>query len=106
MKRCCMKNQGDNYVTNPNVSGETDSFDTVCEKRFSRRSFVKSTLALGVGAAVLNLSGCGDSEQENEELLNNQWKDNNPYRSSFDFIEIEHGVDEHHHVAPDHKAKV
>lgn len=97
-----MTTNNDNRITNP-ANPESD-FLVICEKRFSRRDFIKNSLAIGVGAASLNLSGCGNDKQN--DVINPQWEVDNPYRSNFDFIEIEHGIDEYHHVAPDHTAQM
>ena len=100
-----MNETADNKITNPRDSLE-DSFQDICERRLTRRGFVKMGALVGATTAALQLSGCGDNsveEQTQEEL---SWRDNNPYISNYDFIEIEHGGDEHHHVAPDHEAKV
>ncbi len=98
-----MNEQADNKITN---RVKTDSFNEVWERRLTRRGFVKSSIAVGVGATVMQLSGCGDDQQDLAEQRDNRWRDNNPYKSRYDFKEIEHGGDEHHHVAPDHNAEV
>lgn len=101
-----MNDQGDNRITNPSRS-QDESFTRICERRFTRRGFVKTSVAAGVAAATLNLSGCGaDDESSATPERDKQWRDSNPYESSFDFHEVEHGGDEHHHVAPDHSAEV
>jgi len=61
--------------------------------RLSRRTFLKgsaSTAALTTAGITvpLSLAACSDQNQH------------------FSFIEIEHGVDETHHVAPDHEADI
>lgn len=98
-----MNDQGDNRSTNRTP---VESFFDVCERRFSRRSFVKASLLAGGGVAVTQLSGCGSDEADQVAKRDNLWRENNPYKSRYDFKEIEHGGDETHHVAPDHVAKV
>ncbi len=98
-----MNDQGDNKITN---RSQAESFNQVCERRLTRRGFVKSSIAVGVGAAALQLGGCGGDEPSEEVAIDNRWRDQNPYKSRFEFKEIEHGGDEHHHVAPDHEANV
>ncbi|GAA6137894.1 PhoX family phosphatase [Arenicella sp. 4NH20-0111] len=99
-----MNDQGDNRITNRTAVA---SFFDVCERRFSRRGFVKASLAVGGSAAALTqLSGCGSDETEIIAERDNQWRENNPYKSRYDFKEIEHGADQHHHVAPDHDAQI
>jgi len=100
-----MNDQGDNRVTNPQTSTD-HSFEEICERRFSRRTFVKTGVAAGVAMATLQLSGCAEDSSDEVTQRDSQWRQHNPYKSSYDFREIEHGSDEHHHVAPDHKAKV
>lgn len=58
------------------------------------------------GAAAVQLGGCADDDSADVLEQENRWRDDNPYRSRFTFKEIEHGHDEHHHVAPDHTAEV
>ena len=100
-----MNDNADNQVTNPSVSADNKLSD-ICERRFSRRGFVKTGVAAGVALATLQLAGCGSDDQEQQALDIDQWRDQNPYKSNFDFNEVEHGGDEHHHVAPDHEAHV
>ena len=98
----------DNKVTNPTQYSDNPSLTDLCEKRYSRRAFVKTGVALGVAAATLQLTGCGDPEETRlaTAKVDDEWRNKSPYRSKFDFIEIEHGIDENHHVAPDHTADV
>ncbi len=101
-----MNDQGDNRITNLSRS-QDESFSEVCERRFSRRAFVKTGVAAGVAAATLGLAGCSSDKAPSESAAqDNRWRESNPYKSSFDFHEVEHGGDEHHHVAPDHSAEV
>ena len=92
-----MNEYNDNHITNP--SQPNSSLYEICERRFSRRVFLKTGVALGVGSAL----GACDA---NQVITETAWRDNNSYRSNFDFIEIEHGIDEYHHVAPNHTADI
>lgn len=71
----------------------TPTLGALWQKRISRRDalrgFGKTGLALSLSTSAFALAACDTSQA-----------------SSFNFIEIEHGVDETHHVAPDHKAKI
>ena len=71
----------------------TPTLGALWQKRISRRDalrgFGKTSLALSLSTSAFALAACDTSQA-----------------SSFNFIEIEHGVDETHHVAPDHKAKI
>ncbi len=98
-----MNDQGDNRISN---NTQQASLGEVCEKRFSRRGFVKTSVAIGVGGAVAQLVGCGSDEVQNVAEQDNHWRENNPYKMRYSFKEVEHGGDEHHHVAPDHEAKI
>lgn len=100
-----MNDQGDNRITNPKEA-TTSSFEQLCEQRFSRRAFVKTSVAAAVAASALQLTGCGDNESQSIVERDNRWREQNPYKSNYDFHEVEHGGDEHHHVAPDHDATV
>ncbi len=98
-----MNDQADNKISN---RSQSESFRDVCERRLTRRGFVKSSLAVSVGAATMQLAGCGDDQVGEVAKRDNLWRDGNPYKSRYDFKEIKHGGDEHHHVAPDHEASV
>lgn len=98
-----MNDNPDNIITNLSPS---ESLNDIYERRISRRGFVKSSIALGLGGAAIQLSGCSDNDSEAIAKLNSQWRSNNPYGSRYDFKEVTHGTDETHHVAPDHDAKV
>ena len=98
-----MNDQGDNRVSNPTQAA---SLTEVCERRFTRRGFVKTSVAVGVGGAVAQLVGCGSDDREVQAEQDNRWRDNNPYKTRYSFKEVEHGGDEHHHVAPDHDAQI
>lgn len=100
-----MSDAADNKITNPSEVGE-NSFNDLCERRFTRRGFVKASAIAGAALGSFQLSACSDDESKSRALDEAQWRDNNPYAPAYDFVEIEHGGDEHHHVAPDHEAKV
>jgi len=98
-----MNDHADNQISNQSSSEDLNS---VYERLLSRRGFVKTSLALGIGGTVMQVSGCANNDTEEETELSSQWRDNNPYNSRYDFKEVAHGADETHHVAPDHKASV
>ncbi len=98
-----LNDAADNQPSNPSNS---DSFARVCEKRFTRRDFVKTSFAVGAGFASMQLSGCGSDNNDTVELENRQWREGNPYKTRYQFKEIEQGSDEHHHVAPDHESQI
>ena len=98
-----MNDQSDFRVTNPT---KVESFNEISERRLTRRGFVKSGVAVGVGAALMQLSGCGSDHQEEVAQEENRWREGNPYNSTFDFKEVNHGTGKNHLVAPDHEAKV
>ncbi len=97
----------DNKISNPSPSKDGSSFAEICARRYSRRDVLRVGAAASAAFALGSLSGCS-SEQEvsSAELANSNWRSENPYRSAYDFVEIQHGMDEHHHVAPDHQAQV
>lgn len=102
-----MTTNNDNRVTNPTHIDSGRTFAGLCEKRYSRRGFVKTGVALGVAAATLELAGCSDKQKSTPAgLLDDKLRNKKDHQSSFDFIEIEHGIDETHHVAPDHTAEI
>ena len=98
-----MNDHGDNKITNKT---KATSFFDVCESRFSRRDFVKAGLVSSAAIAVSQLSGCGGEDADDVNSAEDKWRDGNPYKSNYDFKEIEHGMDEYHDVAPDHEAHV
>ena len=98
-----MNDNADNLVSNQSTS---ESLSDVHQRRLSRRGFVKTSVVLGIGGVALQMGGCSDDSSEALDELNNQWRESNPYNSSYDFKEVLHGMDETHHVAPDHEAKV
>lgn len=98
-----MNDQGDNRISN---TTQQASLSEVCEKRFTRRGFVKTSVAVGVGGAIAQLAGCGGDEVQTVAEQDNHWRESNPYKLRYSFKEVEHGGDEHHHVAPDHEANV
>ena len=65
----------------------------IWQSRMNRRGFLKSstsamTIATAGLALPISLTACSNQ------------------LPSFDFVEIEHGVDDTHHVAPDHEADI
>ena len=77
------------------------SFGSLCERRYSRRQFVKSGVALGVAASALGIASCANNKPpvKNAEIAK-------PDAPSFNFVEVEHGIGKDHVVAPDHNASV
>jgi secreted PhoX family phosphatase len=98
-----MNDNADNIISNQSTS---ESLHEVQERRISRRGFVKTSLALGIGGAALQLSDCGEHNPESTVEQHNQWRESNSYKSRYDFKEVFHGADETHHVAPDHKTNI
>lgn len=95
----------DNKITNPRETANEISFGDICKRRYSRRDIVKMGMLTGSALAIGGIAGCGSDEPE-QEVVDNGWREQNPYQSNFDFVEIQHGMDQHHHVAPDHEAAV
>ena len=94
----------DNKITNPKLSA---GLTEICERRYSRRDLLKFGAAGGAAFALGTLSGCGSDDAPSEQQkLQTEWRDQNPYRSNYDFIEISHGMDETHHVAADHQSQI
>ncbi len=100
-----INDHADNKVSNPVASSNT-SFQTLCENRYNRRGFLRAGAAVGAGLAALGLSGCADQQPSVEQAKESRWRNQNPYDSNFDFVEIEHGEDAQHHVAGDHEAQI
>ena len=105
-------NDIDDQVSNSQNKVEQNSFAQICERRYSRRQFVKSGVAVGVAAASVSLSSCTE-KQENALSSNKNEVDSDTgrlskseFKSNYDFIEIAHGSDQFHHVAPDHHAQI
>lgn len=100
--------KSDNDITNPNQAQAGISFSEICARRYSRRDLLKAGAAVGATFAVGGLAGCSDEESIDNAAIEQQanWREQNPYQSNFDFIEIDHGIDEFHHVAPDHQAQI
>lgn len=101
----------DDTITNPAIDKSDESLQALCERRYSRRDLLKAGAAVSVGLAVTGLAGCGSDDEQPEIdaaalAEQSKWREQNPYDSNYDFIEIEHGMDEHHHVAPDHEAQI
>lgn len=97
----------DNQITNPSPRDQGTSLGEICERRYSRRDLLKAGAATGAAFALGGLAGCGSDEGETAEAqAQSHWREQNPYRSNYDFIEVSHGMDEHHHVAPDHEVQI
>jgi len=92
-----MDQSGDNRITNPSASEQGRRFDEICERRNARRRFLKSSLVLSAAGVGLPAAGCVSDEPVSDKTKK---------ASRFNFVEIAHGGDEHHLVAPDHSAEV
>lgn len=95
----------DDQISNFQKNVEQNSFAKICERRYSRRQLVKSGVALGVAAATLGVSGC-DNKQGGTVGSHIDSFEKSKLKSNYDFIEIEHGSDQFHHVAPDHQTQI
>lgn len=71
------------------------SLGEVWQARLNRREMLRTSSSLAVSAAALSSFGALAACSENEPAI-----------PGFEFEEISHGVDETHHVAPDHEADV
>lgn len=95
----------DDQITNPQKNIAQRSFSAMCERRYSRRQFVKQGVSLSVATATMGISACGNiADSADKKPQKDQAK--NASKSNYDFIEINHGSDQHHHVAPDHQAQI
>ena len=72
----------DNHISNPRLT-HADSLGEISERRFSRRTFLKTSVASGVGASLLGLSACA-SEQKLSKVAETPLKAQ-PDRLGFDF---------------------
>lgn len=95
----------DDKITNPKASLKADDFNHICERRYSRRAILKGTVATGAGLALGSLSGCTPS-QDLVAKAEKSVEQGQPVYSNFDFQEVEHGVDQYHHIADDHQAQI
>lgn len=99
-------NDIDDLITNPRFKREdSPSFTDLCEQRYSRRNFIKASAALGAGFSAMSCSNekVSESAIDSADVAQATAKPINP---KFDFVEIEHGFDENHLVAPDHEADI
>ena len=91
-------------------TSETLTIGDLIARRYSRRSVVKGSLAVSVGAGLATFFGCAEKTAETPVLgeapVNKAPAKPAPRVSSFDFTEIQHGRGDHHHLAPDHEAEV
>ncbi|NND00210.1 MAG: PhoX family phosphatase [Gammaproteobacteria bacterium] len=96
----------DDHPSNPRQSDNGASFGQVCERRYSRRQLLKVGAIAGASATLGSLAACGERVGKGQGLEGRESPDRTLHRSNFDFIEIEHGRDQTHHVAPDHEARI
>ena len=101
-----LHNKSDDQITNSREQEQNSSFAEICARRFSRRDLLKAGLAVGASAAVGGLSACSHDLHPDSSSGGIEEKAIRLSGSSFDFVEIEHGIDQYHHVAPDHSARV
>ena len=86
-------NDSDDKTSNPRIAAGTQTLDDIIEIRLSRRAFLGGVTAATVSLAV---GGCATEEavQPRSTVID------------FDFEEIARGLDQTHHVAAGHTAKV
>jgi len=110
-----MKNKikNDDYSTNPRVAAGDQSFWDICERRYSRRQLLQGSAIVGASMALGGLAGCREDDEPEvaetakvTEVQESEWRDKNPYSSNYNFMEIEHGMDDQHHIASDHDAQI
>lgn len=95
-----MNDKHDNNISNPTKSAI--SFFDLCERRYSRRRFLKVSSVIGMTPALI---AC-EEQQPVSEVAAQESEIAKEKVASFDFVEIEHGMDVTHHVAPDHTAEI
>lgn len=88
----------------PSNASTTETIGDLIAKRYSRRAFVKGTLAVSVGAGLVSIGGCQEQPEDQQETTSESFAPDK--KSSFSFEEIEHGHGSQHLVAPDHEASV
>ncbi|MFT5572010.1 MAG: secreted PhoX family phosphatase [Cryomorphaceae bacterium] len=99
--------KNDNHITNPRLN-DSEPLGLITHKRYSRRGFLKTGVAVGVTAATMSMGGCAHDDQLKSaalELTDDQ-KRNNLNSTGFNFTEIEHGFSETHLVSQEHQAEV
>lgn len=101
-----MNDDIDNHISNPRQREQGASFSEVCERRFTRRQVLKQGLAAGAAASMGGLAACTSTNATAPEPQTAKKMAKPATPASFDFVEIEHGIDDTHHVAPDHEASV
>ena len=57
-----MKFKDDDHSSNPTSGDLINSFQEICERRFSRRDLLKSGLVVGAGASLGGLAACQPNE--------------------------------------------
>mgnify|MGYP006089626811 CR=1 FL=1 len=98
-----MKFKDDDHSSNPTSGDLINSFQEICERRFSRRDLLKSGLVVGAGASLGGLAACQPNDGPDIKANSNGAAS---VQSNYAFEEIEHGIDENHHVAADHTAEI
>ena len=64
-----MNDNADNNVSN---TSDSESLNEVYKRLLSRRGFVKTSLAIGIGGTALQLTACSNDESEVLAKLDNQ----------------------------------
>ena len=101
-----MSTSPDDQVTNPRALEPGCSLSDICERRFSRRDLIKSGLVIGAATIAGGISACtGEVPDKPISTVPGEALAGAP-QSNFDFVEIRHGIDQHHHVAPDHEVQI
>ena len=94
----------DNTASN---TSKTDTIGDLIVKRYSRRTFVRGSLAVSIGAGLASVWACSDqTEPEAIDSLQGTSGSESTKKANFDFTEITHGQGPDHMVAPDHRAEV
>jgi len=91
----------DDKSSNPS---KLQTLGDIVAKRYTRRHFVRGTLAVSVGAGLASVWGC--SEQADTLTPDVQTPDIEKAIPNFNFVETVHGHGTNHMIAPDHKTQV
>lgn len=97
--------KNDNHISNPRLTN-SESLGSITERRYSRRRFLKTSVAAGVATASMGLVGCVSGDSSTLAKIKDEPIGDAPTDKAFNFQEIAHGFSETHLVAPDHQAQV
>lgn len=97
----------DSIDDKPSNSSGAKTIGDLIAKRYSRRTFVRGSLAVSVSAGLASLWGCSDQSKNTLKPATHSAdvvtaKD----QGNFNFTEIQHGRSGGHLVAPDHEAQI